>query len=131
MSFLVLPFFQEYMDSGEFENRARGRDSVRVNLTIYFYAILLVLFIWVAFLTSGKLFLRDTPDFMAALANCFGLTIIVLLMGYGLVQVPKELYAGQGISNEGKAYQEMYEIDETRIDLEFDLEALSQEIIYA
>ena len=61
------------------------RDSVKVNLRIYLVGIVLTCGLVMVLLGSGHLQMERLPGFLTALVNCLGLTMIVVLMSYGLV----------------------------------------------
>ncbi|DBA73319.1 hypothetical protein WJX77_000394 [Trebouxia sp. C0004] len=92
VQFTLLPFHQEYADSGHFTIGDRITAAIRNNLI--FYAVL------VALAVAGILLLLMTKNlapsnvlgFCVAASNAFGLIAGIFLMGYGLVAIPRELW---------------------------------------
>lgn len=48
------------------------------------------LIVWVCY--SGQVTAGNVGGFLMALANTYGLVIIIMLLGHGLVQVPRKLW---------------------------------------
>jgi hypothetical protein len=58
-----------------------------------------------------------------ALSNCWGLFLIILLLGYGLVAIPRLLwYSGDADKILNYYWYELSELDETMIDTKFKLD---------
>lgn len=87
---IVLPLLQEYEDAGEFTWKAKLRRSVWNNLLIYGIFIVLggLFMIYLAF--YGQMTFSAMMELFAALSNCFGTLLVVLLMSHGLVAIPKK-----------------------------------------
>ena len=82
---------QEFQASGAFTFKQRLVESLKANLK--FYAIILatglVIVIWMAIYNNlGPSALSAT---MVAAANTYGMLLIVVMLGYGLVEVPRLL----------------------------------------
>ena len=85
----VLPIMMEYMQSGYLSCRMKLVDSLRVNMRFYMFAgigcvaafLLLVVF-------GGGL---NIFHFLMAAGNTYGLLLVVLLLGYGLVSIPRSM----------------------------------------
>lgn len=80
---------QEFYASGEFSFGARLCKSLKSNIKFYIVVVglLAVFIIWMMISKSwgfNKLF-----GFMIACANTYGMLLIVLMLGYGLVEVPR------------------------------------------
>lgn len=58
---------------------------MKVNLRIYLVGIIITVGLLVGLVSSKRLQVEAIPAFFTALVNCLGLTMIVFLMGYGLV----------------------------------------------
>ncbi|GMH32963.1 hypothetical protein BSKO_00797 [Bryopsis sp. KO-2023] len=92
LTWLVIPLFQGYVEAGDFTFLGRVRSSIKDNLLFYFVmgglggiGLLIVI-------VTGHLRMGTLPGFCIALANTFGLLVVVLLLGYGLVAVPKYVW---------------------------------------
>ncbi|KAJ1834007.1 hypothetical protein LPJ63_002294 [Coemansia sp. RSA 2711] len=92
LTWLVLPIMMSYVDSGAFTFRDRLRESAWSNLQFYGIsgAVGLVVVGYIA-LTRG-VFGADLVAFLMALANFWGLFLVITFMGFGLVAVPRKLW---------------------------------------
>lgn len=92
LTWIISPFLQDYAESGGFTVWERTRASIRNNLLFYgleaSLAIIVVIFLLVrAEFTSGQII-----NSAAALANVAGLILMLLLSGYGLVDIPRRFW---------------------------------------
>ena len=94
LTWLVLPLMQSFSQAGEFTFLGKLRSSLWDNAIYYtsylFIAVILVIYIALQpglHLTWGK-----TKAIAAAASNTWGLTLLVLMLGYGLVEVPRNLW---------------------------------------
>lgn len=93
LTWLVLPFFQVYADAGDFTVGGRCMTSLKENGLLYGLAGaagavgLMVIVVY-----EKTLALSDLPALGMALSNTFGLSAGILLMGYGLVEIPREMW---------------------------------------
>eukprot|EP00882_Tetradesmus_deserticola_P011812 GHRQ01012503.1.p1 GENE.GHRQ01012503.1~~GHRQ01012503.1.p1 ORF type:complete len:656 (+),score=303.76 GHRQ01012503.1:330-2297(+) len=93
LTWLALPFFQVYADAGDFTVGGRCLTSLKENGLLYGLAGaagavgLLVIVVY-----ERTLALSDLPALGMALSNTFGLSAGILLMGYGLVEIPREMW---------------------------------------
>jgi hypothetical protein len=88
----IAPFMQSYCTSGSFTKWNRLKDGIMAN--VYFYlavgapCILFVLYAIFAAGVSTSLLL----DLAIPAMNSYGLILLVLLMSYGLVEIPRGLW---------------------------------------
>ncbi|MES1911995.1 MAG: hypothetical protein MHM6MM_004344 [Cercozoa sp. M6MM] len=91
-TWLVIPFMQGYAMSGHFSPAAKAKDSLRFNLIFYgvigLLAIGAVLYLGLSKATSWD----NMVPYLMSLANTWGLLMMVLLLGYGLIEVPRGLW---------------------------------------
>jgi len=89
---MILPVTQSYNEAAEFKPCGRFKRAMLEN--VVFYALAAVLGIgFIAYLsTVHNLTGTALIEFVMALANAWGLTLLVLCLGYGLVEIPKMLY---------------------------------------
>lgn len=92
LTWIVIPLFQGYVEAGDFTFFGRVRSSIKDNFL--FYIIMGSLgFIGLLIVAATRGFEKKAlPGFAIALANTFGLLVVVLLLGYGLVAVPKYVW---------------------------------------
>lgn len=90
MCWLVLPFVQEYEDSGEFTLPKKIKESLTINAITIGLLCLAALLIVILLLLASEFSLSQLPSIFATLANIFGLGLVSILLGYGLISFPKE-----------------------------------------
>ncbi|KAF8945782.1 hypothetical protein BGZ47_001982 [Haplosporangium gracile] len=90
LTWVLIPLLQAYTQSGEFTVMKRFRSAVRYNiiyqLIIGSIALIGLVFLWYA---QGPSNLRA---YIMALSNSWGLVLVVIFMGYGMVDVPRRLW---------------------------------------
>jgi len=94
LTWLVLPLMQSFTQAGEFTILGRLKSSLWDN-AIYYCSYLLIAVILVAYIAlQPNLHLNwdSTKAIAAAASNTWGLFILVLMLGYGLVEVPRQLW---------------------------------------
>jgi hypothetical protein len=105
LSWGVLPLQQEYYASGEFTFRRRLCQSLRINIAIYAAMALIGggVIIWMMVKqVTGSLPLLGV---LTAAGNAWGLLLIVVMLGYGLVEVPRALWKSSSLSGQKKRLQ--------------------------
>lgn len=92
LCYLVIPVLIEFEAAGEFSVAARLRASLRRNVAWYIaYAALgLVAVVW---LVWHQLEIKNLGAWCIAASNTWGLVLLTVLMGFGLVSVPRELWS--------------------------------------
>lgn len=87
---VLIPLLQAYTQSGEFTVMKRFRSAVRYNiiyqLIVGSIALLGLVFLWYAQAPS------NLRAYIMALSNSWGLVLVVIFMGYGMVDVPRRLW---------------------------------------
>ncbi|KAF9897311.1 hypothetical protein BX616_005820, partial [Lobosporangium transversale] len=87
---VMIPLLQEYSQSGEFTVMKRFRHAIRYNiiyqLIIGSIALLGLIYVWYS---QGSSNLRA---YIMALSNSWGLILVIIFMGYGMVDVPRRLW---------------------------------------
>jgi hypothetical protein len=99
LCYLFIPFVSEFETAGDFRFKARCRTSLRRNLAWYIayivLGILLLIFLpseWVIEEGTQQGKLVSFAGFCIAASNTFGLLLLTLLMGFGLVRLPRNLW---------------------------------------
>jgi len=92
LTYVVIPVTQEYVAAGEFTKKGRLCASIKIN--IIFYALCgVIAFGALAYVVIGlDQGLWDLLPVLISLANTFGLSIIILLLGYGTAEVPRAIW---------------------------------------
>lgn len=93
LTWLLLPFFQVYADAGDFTVGARCLTSLKENGILYGAAGAAgVVGLIIIIVVEKGLRLSDLAALGMALSNTFALSAGLLLMGYGLVEIPRETW---------------------------------------
>merc|ERR1719233_389980 len=98
VTWTIIPFQQMVYLSGYFTMRDRAVDSLKANGKFYLVASILyiVLLIYLAALKS--LSPGSIPGLAIGLANLWGLLLSILLLGYGLVEVPRKIWRASNMA---------------------------------
>ena len=92
MCWFVLPVSQGYLMGGEFTFFGKlGTALYRRIRTILVMSALGLAFIIYLFI-RGTLDPQNVPAFLVAMSNCWGLFLIIMLLGYGLVAIPRSAW---------------------------------------
>jgi hypothetical protein len=92
LTWAVIPIQQGYVLSGAFTIMGRINSAFR-RLWIFWLIVGSLAIIAIILATAlGKLTLATLPTVIVALSNTYGLIAIVVLLGYGLVEVPRVLW---------------------------------------
>lgn len=92
LTWTIIPVLQEWEDSGDLESSARLKRSLRSNGLFYLAMIVgAVVFLLILILLNagGEMGLIT---FLKCLATIWGMLLLMVLMGYGLVEVPKTMW---------------------------------------
>ncbi|KAI3639617.1 hypothetical protein MIR68_002311 [Amoeboaphelidium protococcarum] len=93
LTFVIVPLIQAFCDSGYFSAYERFKKAVRVNVIYYVVigglGIVGIIILW----TTGGI---NDPNALLNLAmtaaNLFGLSLVILLLSNGLIEVPRSLW---------------------------------------
>ena len=94
LTWIILPIMQSYTQAGEFTVLGKLRSALWDNMIFYasylFIAVILVIY----FASQPNLGLNweRTKAIAAAAGNTWGLFVLVLMLGYGLVEVPRNCW---------------------------------------
>lgn len=96
LNWFILPLMNNYLAAGDFTVRERIMRSIRNNIPvmiIYFVAFIAIV-VALAVTESGQKALENNGIMgcIIGLSLVFGLLSIVVLMGYGLVEIPKSYF---------------------------------------
>ncbi|XP_063345887.1 G-protein coupled receptor-associated protein LMBRD2a isoform X2 [Pelmatolapia mariae] len=91
---LLLPFMQSYARSGAFSVFGKIKTALIENALYYgtYLLIFIALLIYVAVQLKWKLTWADLQTIGITAANTWGLFLLVLLLGYGLVEIPRSYW---------------------------------------
>eukprot|EP00064_Thunnus_orientalis_P002002 superscaffoldBa00000139_g2007 len=91
---LLLPFMQSYAQSGAFSKVGKIKTALIENAIYYgtYLLIFISLLIYVAAHPQWKLTWTELQTIGITAANTWGLFLLVLLLGYGLVEIPRSYW---------------------------------------
>ncbi|CAD8085596.1 unnamed protein product [Paramecium primaurelia] len=123
LAWLVLPFFQDYEGSGDFDIRGKIRYSLKKNLTIYGLGTVIIVGLTIYLLIKDNFDSTHVEGVLIGVSNFFGLLLVVILLGQGLVAIPK-LYYREHKEEEvlEQCYQQAVLLDEQRTEKTYELE---------
>ncbi|KAM3130152.1 hypothetical protein pb186bvf_017755 [Paramecium bursaria] len=128
LTWILLPLLQDYEEGGEFTSREKLTSSLKINMERYLkYGALTLIFL----VTLTVKWNFDTMiNIIIALANGFGVLLVVVLLGDGLIAIPrdywrKSMYQTQLRNN----YQQLVSIDEKIRQLSKRLQVVTGELI--
>ncbi|XP_061657146.1 G-protein coupled receptor-associated protein LMBRD2B [Syngnathoides biaculeatus] len=131
LTWLLLPFMQSYARSGGFSVAGKVQTALIEN-AIYYGSYLLIfgsLLIYVAVHPEWRLSWYELQTIGITAANTWGLFLLVLLLGYGLVEVPRSYW---NASRHGhlllKTYFKAAKLTTEKADAEENLEDVMEEV---
>eukprot|EP01062_Namystynia_karyoxenos_P051308 TRINITY_DN40223_c0_g1_i1.p1 TRINITY_DN40223_c0_g1~~TRINITY_DN40223_c0_g1_i1.p1 ORF type:complete len:644 (+),score=220.35 TRINITY_DN40223_c0_g1_i1:83-1933(+) len=92
MSWAVMPILQCYGPAGEFSWKGRLWSATKENLKLYLALGVVIVVLGVYIVVRNGLSLDELMAMAIAASNAFGLLCIILLLGYGLAQIPRNLW---------------------------------------
>ena len=92
LTWTIIPVLQEWEDAGDIESEARLRRSLRVNGWFYLWLLIgaVVALIIIFLLGIGRE--MGLIIFLKCLATMWGMLLLMVLLGYSLVEVPKTMW---------------------------------------
>jgi len=106
LTWLILPLHQAYEDAADFNTKDRIKRAVREKATFVAVILALLGIGTASLMASEKLSLGSMRAAGIVLANVWGISTGVLLMGFGLVDIPKSLWNNASFSGRlARAYK--------------------------
>ncbi|KAG0176584.1 hypothetical protein DFQ29_005950 [Apophysomyces sp. BC1021] len=118
---------QAYINAGDFKFTKRIKSAFHVN--IRFYLIYVVVgFFGLIYLIAGNGYTRPRiQDFVMAMANSWGLLLVIVFMGYGLVDGPRKLWFSGNVKRRlHQLYAKASRVKEECIDSELEFKDLAK-----
>jgi len=104
MAYAILPLLKGVVSSGAFSCAGKVRASLKANFTFYAVAvgigIAALVWVWLSGQTMSAFL-----GFIMALSNIYGLLLLIVLMSYGFVDVPRYLWRMGDYSSRLRALQ--------------------------
>lgn len=107
LTWVVLPFMQSYSVSGQFSSLGKMKDSLIRNAIYYgtYLLIVVILLIYVAASPNIALDFSRLKVICITASNTWGMFLLILLLGYGLVEVPRSAWrAGNPLLTRAHTY---------------------------
>ncbi|KAK7933798.1 hypothetical protein WMY93_004694 [Mugilogobius chulae] len=94
LTWLLLPFMQSYARSGAFSRTGKIKTALIENAIYYgtYLLIFITLLIYVVIHLKWKVTFWELQTVCITAANTWGLFLLVLLLGYGLVEIPRSYW---------------------------------------
>lgn len=131
LTWLLLPFMQSYARSGAFSRTGKMKTALIEN-AIYYGTYLLIfvsLLIYVVIHLKWKFTFSELQTVCITAANTWGLFLLVLLLGYGLVEIPRTYWLS---SNQAyllnKTYFKVAKMTTEKADAEENLANVMEEV---
>ena len=100
LTWTIIPLLQEWENSGDLKSEDRLRRSFKTNAIFYLYlAVGGVIGLIVFFLLDASQGI-NLPIYLKALATAFGIFLLMLMMGYAMVEIPRSLW----LESDNEAY---------------------------
>ncbi|RCI06896.1 LMBR1 domain-containing protein 2 [Rhizopus stolonifer] len=128
LTWFTIPMLQAYVNTGEFTIAKRIKSAIHVNLRFYsiYLVVGLVGLIYLVF-GSGLTTREGIQSYVMAAANSWGLFLVIVLMGYGLVSVPRSLwYTGHYTARLHHLYANAARVKEECMDSELEFNELAK-----
>eukprot|EP00054_Salpingoeca_dolichothecata_P021195 m.135197 g.135197 ORF g.135197 m.135197 type:complete len:713 (-) comp23900_c0_seq1:167-2305(-) len=105
LTWLILPLMESYISAGDFTFGQKMKSSLKENLYVYISAGILfaVLLIYVA--AKSHLDASGLKQVVIGASNTWGLFLVICLLGYGLVDVPRWLWQRYNLDHTLRRYQ--------------------------
>ncbi|CAG9536789.1 unnamed protein product [Cercopithifilaria johnstoni] len=93
LTWIVLPLMQSYSDAGDFSSLGKLRSAIYNNVVYYgTYLALFFMFMVYAAMKGVALNAEYLKVILISASNTWGLFLLVVLLGYGLIEVPRQFW---------------------------------------
>ncbi|KAI9472251.1 MAG: LMBR1-like membrane protein-domain-containing protein [Benjaminiella poitrasii] len=93
LTWFVIPMMQAYVNQGDFTISKRLKSAVHVNIRFYsIYVVVGTIGLFYLIFGNGLTTREGIQSYVMAAANSWGLFLVIIFMGYGLVSVPRTLW---------------------------------------
>lgn len=122
---------QSYSMAGDFTTVNKLKSAIRANLIYYssFGAIFLILLVYVLFNYGLHNFIASVREILITSSNTWGLFLLVVLLGYGLVELPRYMISRSGYSQSlNQLYFRVAQVNAEKCEAEEKLDDVLEEI---
>ncbi|XP_027205526.2 G-protein coupled receptor-associated protein LMBRD2B [Dermatophagoides pteronyssinus] len=131
LTWIILPIFQSYSMSGEFTVWKKIESSLKENLKYYcLFGFLFLIFLFY-YATKQRLTMESLKIFCISASNTFGLFLLLILLSYGLVDIPRNFLKNYQCNHQYKLnylYFRIGKINEEKYETNCQLEDLLDEL---
>ncbi|ORZ25110.1 LMBR1-like membrane protein-domain-containing protein [Absidia repens] len=130
LTWMVIPMMQAFVNTGEFNILKRLKSAAKVNIRFYtIYVVLGILGLFYLVFKGGITTRAKLQAFVMAMANSWGLFLVIMFMGYGLVAVPRKLWYATDIKRLlNEIYTKAPRVKEECMDSELEFNELAKTI---
>lgn len=119
----MLPMMQNYHMAGEFTFLTKIKRALITRLRMLLVTLGIGIIFIIYLFAVAKFDSHKIPAVMVALSNVWSLFIIIVLLGYGLVYIPKSWWISGNLEYSMKLMQlKAVELDESKIDAKYNLD---------
>ena len=109
--------------AGEFNWRSKLKSALFSHLRGFLITSTIGIICLIYLYFSKKLTISNTPVFLMVLSNCWGLLLIILLLGYGIVEIPRQCWkAGNNSDQLSSLYMKIHTLSEEMIEIKYALD---------
>ncbi|CAI4228261.1 unnamed protein product [Auanema sp. JU1783] len=129
LTWIVLPLLQSYSNVGEFTSGARFRSALLNNIIYYgIYAFIFIMLLFYAMIKGVVINSEHLKVILVSASNTWGLFLLVLLLGYGLVELPRSLWhKGNTVYRLNRTYFNIDKLSSEKSEAEDNLKRLYRE----
>lgn len=111
--------------AGEFVWKSRLLTALLMHLRGFLITGVIGLVCFIYLFYVGKLTLANTPVFLIVLSNCWGLFLIIVLLGYGLVAIPRTCWeSGDNFTSLHNLYIQAISLNDGMTETKFELDEI-------
>jgi hypothetical protein len=92
MTWIVLPLTESYMSAGDFTFGQKLKASLKENGIIYATGLAIFGGLFIYLLASKRFGATELQEIAMAASNVWGMILLVVMLGYGLVDIPRFLW---------------------------------------
>lgn len=109
--------------AGEFDWRSKLKSSFIRHIRGFIITGTIGIICLIYLYLSHKLTIRSTPVFLMVLSNCWGLFLIIVLLGYGIVEIPRQFWqSGNNSVQLSSLYMKIHKLSEDMLEVKYSLD---------
>lgn len=131
LTWLLIPFLSAYVQAGEFTVLQKAKTALIDNAIYYgtYILIFVILLVYIAISTQYNLSFQNLKLIGISAANTWGLFLLVLLLGYGLVEIPRSFWYRSDIYHQiQREYFNLAKITEEKHEATEDLDGILTDV---